>query len=57
VTRKICGGKRVEIAGKWRKLHNEQFHDLYFYHTSLELQIKKSETGGACSRHGEKINN
>jgi len=27
--RKIFGTKREDVAGKWRKLHNEELHDLY----------------------------
>jgi hypothetical protein len=27
--RKIFGPKRGEVTGEWRKLHNEEFHDLY----------------------------
>jgi hypothetical protein len=29
VLRRIFGPKRDEVAGKWRKLHNEELHDLY----------------------------
>jgi hypothetical protein len=29
VLRKIFGPKRDEVTGEWRKLHNEEFHDLY----------------------------
>jgi hypothetical protein len=29
VPRKIFGPKRVEIAGGWRKLHNEELQKLY----------------------------
>jgi hypothetical protein len=29
VLRKIFEPKREEITGKWRKLHNEERHDLY----------------------------
>jgi hypothetical protein len=29
VLRGIFGAKRDEVTGKWRKLHNEQLHDLY----------------------------
>jgi hypothetical protein len=28
--RRIFGPKRDEVAGEWRKLHNEELHDLYF---------------------------
>jgi hypothetical protein len=27
--RRIFGPKRGEITGEWRKLHNEEFNDLY----------------------------
>ena len=27
--RKIFGGKRNEITGEWRKLHNDELHSLY----------------------------
>jgi hypothetical protein len=27
--RKIFGGKRDEVLGGWRRLHNEEFHNLY----------------------------
>jgi hypothetical protein len=29
VLRGIFGPKRDEVTGEWRKLHNEEFHDLY----------------------------
>ena len=29
VLRKISGPKRREVTGEWRKLHNEELHDLY----------------------------
>jgi hypothetical protein len=29
VPRRIFGPKRDEVTGKWRKLHNEEFNDLY----------------------------
>jgi hypothetical protein len=25
----ICGPKREEVAGGWRRLHNEELHNLY----------------------------
>jgi hypothetical protein len=27
--RRIFGHKRGEVIGEWRKLHNEEFNDLY----------------------------
>jgi hypothetical protein len=29
VLRRIFGLKREEMTGEWRKLHNEELHDLY----------------------------
>jgi hypothetical protein len=29
VLRRIFGPKRNELTGEWRKLHNEELHDLY----------------------------
>jgi hypothetical protein len=30
VLRRIFGRKRDEVTGGWRKLHNEELHNLYF---------------------------
>jgi hypothetical protein len=29
VLRRIFGPKKDEVVGSWRKLHNEEFHNLY----------------------------
>jgi hypothetical protein len=29
VLRRIFGPKRDEVTGEWRKVHNEEFNDLY----------------------------
>jgi hypothetical protein len=29
VLRKICGARRVEVTGEWRRLHNGEVHGLY----------------------------
>jgi len=29
VLRRIFGSKTDEVTGEWRKLHNEEFNDLY----------------------------
>jgi uncharacterized membrane protein len=29
VLRRIFGPKRDEVTGEWRKLHNEELHDLF----------------------------
>jgi hypothetical protein len=30
VLRRIFGSKRDEVMWEWRKIHNEEFNDLYF---------------------------
>jgi hypothetical protein len=36
VLRRICGPKRDEVTGEWRKLHNEELRDLYSSPVKLE---------------------
>jgi hypothetical protein len=44
VLRGIFGPKGEEVAGDWRRLHNEELRNLY---ASLDIRL-----GGACSMHG-----
>jgi hypothetical protein len=44
VLRRIFGPKREEVAGGWRRLHNEELHNLY---TSL---LEGSNEGGRDGR-------
>jgi hypothetical protein len=52
----ICGPKREKVTGEWRKLHNEELHDLccssWYY---IVVHFKQDEMGRACgtSRAGE----
>ena len=48
VLRKICGCKRDEITGLWRRLHKEQIYDLYL----IEGSNQEIEMGGPCGTHG-----
>jgi hypothetical protein len=43
---------RDEVTGVWRKLHNEELHDL-LTHCCACYKIEKNEMGGACSAVGE----
>jgi hypothetical protein len=36
VLRKIFGPKRDKVTGEWRKLHNEEFHDVYYSPTIVQ---------------------
>jgi hypothetical protein len=35
--RRIFGPKRDEVTGVWRKLHNEEFHELYSSPTIVQV--------------------
>jgi hypothetical protein len=53
VLRRILGPKRDEVTGEWRKLHNEQLHDLYSSPSIIRIiKAMKDEIGGACSTNG-----
>jgi hypothetical protein len=55
--RRIFHPKRDDVTGDWRKLHNEELHNLYSW-TNIIRIIKSRRT--RCSRHvariGEKRN-
>jgi hypothetical protein len=57
VLRRTFGLKRDEVTGEWRKLHNEELHDLYSS-TSIIRIIKASRMRWAVhvARMGEKRN-
>jgi hypothetical protein len=48
--RRIFGPKRDEVTGGWRKLRNEELHNLY----SSPSQVKEYEMGRACSNAWER---
>ena len=37
VLRGVFGPKRDEVTGEWRKLHNEEFSDLYYLHNIVRV--------------------
>jgi hypothetical protein len=37
VLRGICGSKRDEVTGEWRRLHNEELNDLYSSPTIIQV--------------------
>jgi hypothetical protein len=53
----IFGPKRDEVTGGWRKLHNEELHDLYSSPSIIRM-IKSSRMrwAGHVARIGEKRN-
>jgi len=50
VLRRIFGPKRDEVAGEWRKLHNEELNDLLTQYCASD-KIEKNEMGGACDAY------
>jgi hypothetical protein len=52
VLKRIFGLKREEVAGGWKRLHNEEFHNLY---ASPNI-IRRMESAGHVARKGEMRN-
>jgi hypothetical protein len=48
VLKRIFGPKRDEVTGGWRKLHNEQLHNLY----SSPSKMRWAGYVAACGRSG-----
>jgi hypothetical protein len=45
--------KRDEVTGEWRKLHNEELHNLYSSPDIIrQVKGKANEVGGACGTYG-----
>jgi hypothetical protein len=41
VLRRIFGPKRDEVTGSWRKLHNEELHNLYSSPSMIKMTKSK----------------
>jgi hypothetical protein len=39
------------VTGSWRKLHNEELHNVFTFQILLYDRIKEDGVGGALSRH------
>jgi hypothetical protein len=53
----IFGQKRDEVTGEWRKLHNEELHDLYSSPGIIRiLKSRRIRWAGHIARMGEKRN-
>jgi hypothetical protein len=53
VLRRIFRPKRDEVTGEWRKLLNEELHDLYCSPNIVWVKkISKNKMGRACSAYG-----
>jgi hypothetical protein len=55
VLRRIFGAKKNEVIGGWRKLHNEELHNLHCSPSTIRM-IKSRRMGwaGHVARMGEK---
>jgi hypothetical protein len=59
VLRRIFRTKRDVVIGEWRKLHNEELHDLYSSPSTSIIRIIKERRmtwAGQVARMGEKRN-
>jgi hypothetical protein len=55
--RRIFGPKRDEVTGVWRKLHNEELHNLYFRSSIIRMiKLRRMALAGHVARMGEKSN-
>jgi hypothetical protein len=54
VLRRIFGPKRDEVTGEWRKLHNEELHNLYSYQDIIrQVKSRRMRWAGHVARMGE----
>jgi hypothetical protein len=54
VLRRIFGSKRDEVTGGWRKLHNEEVHNLYSSPSIIRMvESRRMRWKGHVARMGE----
>jgi hypothetical protein len=56
VLRRVFGPKRDEVTGEWRKLHNEELHDLYSSPSIFRIIKSRMRWTGNVARRREKRN-
>jgi hypothetical protein len=57
VLRRIFGPKRNDVTGDWRKLHNEELHNLYSWPNIIRMtKSRRMRWAGHVLRIGEKRN-
>jgi hypothetical protein len=55
VLRRILGPKRDEVTGGWRKLHNEELHNLCYSPSVISIfNLRKMRWTGHVARMGRK---
>jgi hypothetical protein len=55
VLRKIFGPKREKVAGGYKRLHNEELHNLYTSPNIIRVIESRDEMGRPCSMHGRNL--
>jgi hypothetical protein len=53
VLRRIFGPKKEEVAGNWRRLHNEELHNLYASQSIIRELISRRMRWGHVARMGK----
>jgi hypothetical protein len=54
VPRRIFGPKRDEVIGEWRRLHNEELHNLYSSPNTIRvIKLRRMRWAGHVARMGE----
>jgi hypothetical protein len=54
VLKRIFGPKRDEVTGEWRKLRNEELHNLYSYPDIIrQVKLGRMRWAGHVARMGE----
>jgi hypothetical protein len=57
VLRRIFGPRRNEVTGEWRKLHNEELHDLYSSTSIIRImKSRRMRWAGHVARMRQKRN-
>jgi hypothetical protein len=57
VLKSIFGPRRDEVTGDWRKLHNEELHNLYSSPNIIRMiKSRRMRWAGHVARMGEKRN-
>jgi hypothetical protein len=57
VLRRTFGPKRAEVTGRWRKLRNEELHDLYTSPSIIRImKSRRIRWAGHVAQMGEKRN-
>jgi hypothetical protein len=56
VLRRIFGPKRDEVTGGWRKLHNEEIHNLYPSQSIIRIiKLRRMRCAGNVARMGRRL--